>query len=143
MSAGTSIVAGAAHSGVRNAQADLLLKQARASVAVDEHGSKEDARIAKAGKDFEAILLGSWLQKAEQSFATAPGEEGGTEDDDSGKEQFESFATQALAGSLTASGGIGIAKMISDHLRAAAFQESPAPEFPAQQEAAKAGAFSR
>ncbi len=81
-------------------------------------GTKEDARIAKAGKDFESILLGSWLQQAEQSFAKVPGGDG-EGDDDSSKDQFQGIAMQALAGSLTASGGIGIAKMITKHLHAA------------------------
>lgn len=70
----------------------------------------------KAGKDFESILLGSWLQQAEQSFAKVPGGDG-QDDEDAGKDQFQGIAMQALAGSLTASGGIGIAKMITEHLR--------------------------
>ena len=85
--------------------------------------SKDDAKIEKAGRDFESILLGSWLQKAEQSFATVPG---GDEDADAdvGKDQFQGMAMQSLAGALTASGGIGIARMITDHLRLAAQKEA-------------------
>jgi Rod binding domain-containing protein len=76
----------------------------------------EAGKVEKAGKDFESILLGNWLQSAQSSFATVPG---GDEDDDgsSGKDQFQGIAMQALATSLTAHGGIGIAKMISEHLR--------------------------
>ena len=92
--------------------------------------SKQDAKIEKAGKDFESILLGSWLQKAEQSFATVPGgDEDG--DDDVGKEQFQSMAMQSLAGSLTASGGIGIAHMITEHLKMADRKETAGKEPPA------------
>jgi len=63
-------------------------------------------------------LLGSWLQQAEQSFAKVPGGDG-EDEDDSGKDQFQGIAMQALAGSLTASGGIGIARMITKHLKSA------------------------
>jgi Rod binding domain-containing protein len=75
----------------------------------------ENTKIEKSAKDFESILLGSWLQQAEQSFAAMPGgdDEG---DADSGKEQFQGMAMQSLGTSMTAAGGIGIAKMISKQL---------------------------
>lgn len=106
----------AASSTALDTQADKLLKQ-------DGLSSTMDAKIEKAGKDFESILLGSWLQKAESSFASVPG---GDEDPDAdaGKDQFQGIAMQALAGSLTKSGGIGIAKMITQHLRSSAETES-------------------
>lgn len=102
----------ASTSSFANAQTDQLLSSGTSSL-----GSKEDAKIEKAGKDFESILLGSWLQKAEQSFATVPG---GDDDDeeDPGKGQFQGLATQSLATSLSAHGGIGIARMITQHLHA-------------------------
>ena len=77
----------------------------------------ENAKIEKSAKDFESILLGSWLQQAEQSFGSLPG--GDDEDADSGKEQFQSMAMQSLGASMTAAGGIGIAKMISKQLHKA------------------------
>jgi len=105
-----------------DAQADKLLKRTQTSSTTPQSTSREDAKIEKAGKDFESILLGSWLQQAENSFASVPG---GDEDDDgaSGKDQFQGIAMQALAGSLTKSGGIGIAKMITQHLHTAADSE--------------------
>ena len=78
----------------------------------------ENSKIEKSAKDFESILLGSWLQQAEQSFGSVPGGDG-DEDEDSGKEQFQGFAMQSLGTSMTASGGIGIAKMISTQLHKA------------------------
>ncbi|MGA2832756.1 MAG: rod-binding protein [Terracidiphilus sp.] len=80
--------------------------------------STENAKIEKSAKDFESILLGSWLQQAEQSFGSLPGgdDEG---DADSGKEQFMGMAMQSLGTAMTAAGGIGIAKMISKQLRKA------------------------
>lgn len=111
----------ASQMGVLDAQADKLLKRTQSAATGDATPSKEDAKITKAGKDFESILLGSWLQQAESTFATVPGGDG--EEDDSGKEQFQGIAMQALAGSMTKSGGIGIAKMISQHLHSAANAE--------------------
>lgn len=114
-----STTAQAAQAGSLNARADQLLNQTKTSLAAPTSASKEDAKIEKAGKDFESILLGSWLQQAEQTFAKVPGGDGAEDDDDSSKDQFQGIAMQALAGSLTASGGIGIAKMITKHLHAA------------------------
>jgi len=91
------------------------------------HVPSEKARIEKAGRDFESILLGSWLQAAEKSFATAPG--GEDEDSEEGnRDQFLGMAMQQLAGSLTASGGIGISKMIVSHLEAASQPKAALPE---------------
>jgi Rod binding domain-containing protein len=98
-----------------HAAADLLLQQAQAGSK-----SKEEAKIEKAGRDFESILLGSWLQGAEQSFASAPGGPDEEDDDDGSHNQFMGMAMQQLAGTLVASGGIGISKMIIQHLEAAA-----------------------
>lgn len=105
-----------AQTGVLDTQTDRLLNRSRSLTSGAPVLSSEDAKAVKAGKDFESILLGSWLQQAEQSFATVPGGDG-QGDDDSSKDQFQGIAMQALAGSLTASGGIGIAKMISNSLR--------------------------
>ncbi len=94
---------------------DLLLHQ-----ATRDAGSGEQARIQKAGRDFESILLGTWLQGAEKSFAAAPG--GPSEDDDDGDggggDQYMSLAMQQLAGTIASSGGMGIARMITQHLAA-------------------------
>jgi Rod binding domain-containing protein len=113
-------------SSLQDAQAARLLNGAKTTVdstsataGSASAAGKENAKIDKAGKDFESILLGSWLTQAEQSFAKVPGGDGQDEDDDSGKDQFQGIAMQALAGSLTASGGIGIAKMITSNLHKA------------------------
>jgi Rod binding domain-containing protein len=75
----------------------------------------ENSKIEKSAKDFESILLGSWLQQAEQSFASLPG---GDDDGDAdpGKEQFQGIAMQSLGSAMTAAGGIGIARMIAKQL---------------------------
>lgn len=93
-------------------QADKILRHP-ASAAT------ENSKIEKSAKDFESILLGSWLQQAEQSFGSLPG---GDDDDDAdaGKDQFQGLAMQSLGNSMTAAGGIGIAKMIAKQLHKAA-----------------------
>jgi Rod binding domain-containing protein len=90
--------------------ADKLLHQASSS-------DKDNSKIEKSSKDFESILLGSWLQQTEQSFGSLPGAE--DDDADSGKDQYSGIAMQALGTSMTAAGGIGIAKMISTSLHKA------------------------
>lgn len=90
-----------------NTKADKLLHG-------NPSAASEDAKIEKSATDFESILLSSWLQQAEQSFGSVPG--GDDEDTDSGKDQYMGIAMQSLGASMTASGGVGIAKMISTSL---------------------------
>ena len=92
--------------------ADLALREAEGN-----SNSGETAKIQKAGRDFESILLGSWLQGAESSFASVPGS---SDDEDGGGEQLKGIAVQQLAASLAASGGIGLGKLITEHLQSAA-----------------------
>ena len=131
MTIDTSAASQSVPTGSLNAQANQLLSRAKSSLAAPTSASKEDAKIEKAGKDFESILLGSWLTQAEQSFAKVPGGDG-EDDDDSSKDQFQGIAMQALAGSLTASGGIGIAKMITQHLHSASESAAKASPLNAQ-----------
>jgi Rod binding domain-containing protein len=98
--------------------------------AEDSKRTALNSKIDKSAQDFESLLLSSWLQGAYQSFGTAPGSEDG-EDLDSGKEQYQSFAMQQLGTTMTNSGGIGIAKMISEHLHKAADGEAAAAAEPA------------
>lgn len=81
-------------------------------------GTKNDAKIEKGAKEFESMLLSTWLQQAEQSMATVPGAE--DDEDAAGRDQMMSLGVQSLASSLTASGGIGIAAMIAKSLHATA-----------------------
>jgi len=114
--------------GAVNAQSSL--QQSREMQLIQQIGSasgaSDDGRIDKGAQQFEAMLLSNWLQQAEQSFATVPGAD--DEDDDTGKDQMMSLGVQSLAESLAASGGIGIAKMISKAMHAAAEKASAAQE---------------
>jgi len=95
-----------------------LPPKANQSVRGTGSAATENTKIEKSAKDFESILLGSWLQQAEQSFGTVPGGDG-DDDADPGKDQFQGMAMQSLGTSMTAAGGIGIAKMISKQLHKA------------------------
>jgi Rod binding domain-containing protein len=102
------------------AQSDRALQELRNQ---RPHPAAKDTstRINKAAHDFESILVGQWLEKAEKSFATVPG----TDPDqsrDSGHDQFQSIACQFMSQGITNSGGFGIAKMISQRLTAATNQ---------------------
>lgn len=74
----------------------------------------ENNKIEKSAKDFEAILLSSWLQQAEESFGSVPG--GDDDDADPAKDQLQGIAMQSLGNAMTAAGGIGIARMIATNL---------------------------
>jgi Rod binding domain-containing protein len=89
---------------------DLLIRQMKAPAS-----GSDDAKIQKGSKEFEAILVGSWLQQAEQSFATVPGAD---DDQDPGGEQMMSLGVQQLATAMAASGGLGIGKMIAKAMHA-------------------------
>jgi Rod binding domain-containing protein len=100
-----------------NALAQLSAAQSGSATKLAQQlGAETDSqKIDRSAKQFETILLASWLQQAEKSFATVPG---GDEDEDSdpGKGQFQGYAMQAVATALTNAGGIGIAPMLSKAL---------------------------
>lgn len=91
---------------------EQLMRQASAA----KQGS-DDEKIDKGAHQFEAILVGTWLKEAEESFASAPD---GDRDQDGGGQQMMSLGVQTLATSLAASGGIGIGKMVAKAMHAAA-----------------------
>jgi Rod binding domain-containing protein len=84
--------------------APVLTPSAGASTpAVDQHARK----IAKAAHDFEAVLLNTLLGPLEKTFSSLPGKEV-----DAVSDNYHSLGMQALASSLAAKGGMGIAAMI-------------------------------
>jgi Rod binding domain-containing protein len=99
-------------SGLSQAQGDLAIQRLRNPAT-----KASPSKIDKAAHDFESILVGQWLEKAEKSFATVPGGDP-DKDQDSGHDQFQSIACEFMAQGLSKSGGFGIAAMISKHLAA-------------------------
>ncbi len=82
-----------------------------------------DTKLLSTAREFESILLGQWLQGAESSFGSVPGSE---DDQDAGDDQMKGFSVQQLAKSLSASGGVGIAGLVSKALEKSA-AASPKP----------------
>ena len=78
----------------------------------DSESAAVSPKLAKSAREFEAILLQSWLEKMNQSFA------GLEESQDPAHDTLSSLGTQAIAGALAARGGIGIAGMILRQLQA-------------------------
>jgi Rod binding domain-containing protein len=107
----------------------LQLSEDRVIHGLKSSKSADDsARIDKGAKEFEAVLVGSWLQQAEQSFATIPGAD--DDNQDVGRDSMMSLGVQTLATSLAASGGIGIGKMVAKAMHEAADKAdglAPAP----------------
>ena len=97
----------------------ISLSDVRGTQAADKlkNADATKAKIEKSAKDFESVLMGHWLEQAQQSFATVPG--GDSNEDSLGKDQFQSMAMQAVAGALSGRhGGLGIASMVAKHLEA-------------------------
>jgi Rod binding domain-containing protein len=105
------IVSAGAIEGLAQARSEQVLKKAK------QHTEANDPKLESAAKSFESILLGKWLEQAEHSFATVPGEDPNKEESgDPGADQFRSLAFQAVAEGITAKGGIGIASMIMQQM---------------------------
>jgi Rod binding domain-containing protein len=112
-SALTGALAAQAQSSFVQSREDHMMRQLQFPQA-----SNSDGKIEKSSREFESMLLNTWLQQAEQSMATVPGAE--DDEDAAGRDQMLSLGVQTLSTSLAASGGIGIAKMISKALHSAA-----------------------
>lgn len=96
-------------------KADSLVNQAKQLGSGS--GAKDKEKIKKAGQDFESLLMGQWLQQAEDSFGKVPGTDEEEEGDgDAGSGSMQGIAVQSLGQAMAASGGIGIAKMITSQL---------------------------
>jgi Rod binding domain-containing protein len=106
-------LASSAQTSLMQSREDRMMRQIQAGA-----GKPDDGRIEKSAKEFESMLLSSWLQQAEQSMATVPGAE--DEEDSAGRDQMMSLGVQSLSTAMVASGGIGIASLIAKalHVRA-------------------------
>ena len=95
------------------AQANRTIRDIKASA------DQDPAKVQKAAREFEAILLGQWLEQARHAFAGVPGENT-EENSDPAHDQMQSLALQAVAARLSSAGGVGIGTMILKHLNPAA-----------------------
>ncbi len=110
---------GASNSSLTQAQSDLAVRALKNQVHGNQTTGDRSSKIDKAAHDFESILVGQWLEKAEKSFATVPGSDP-DEDRDSARDQFQSIACQFMAQGITKNGNFGIAAMISQRLKGVA-----------------------
>ena len=126
---GTSMGLGSLSAQVSGLQsnADRLIQGVQSSKSVTD-----SAKIEKGAKEFESVLVGSWLQQAEQSFATVPGADDGQ---DVGRDSMMSLGVQTLATSMAATGGIGIGKMVAKAMHAAAARADGEASAPATEPA--------
>jgi Rod binding domain-containing protein len=106
---------------------DVRSSEASEKMKASTQGGR--AKIEKAAKDFEAVLLSHWLDQAQQSFATVPGGESDSDkDEDPGRSQFSSLAMQSIGTALSGGrGGLGIAAMVARHLEAKNQSSEPTP----------------
>lgn len=75
-------------------------------------GAQASPKLAKAAREFEAILLQNWLEKMNKSFADDK------DSSDAAHDTITSMGAEAVATALSARGGIGIAGMMLRHLAA-------------------------
>jgi Rod binding domain-containing protein len=113
-----------------SADASQSLLQSRSKGLVQQAAraekTQDPSKVDTAAKQFESILLQKWLEDAEHSFAKVPGDDPDQQNVDPGADQFRSLAMQQLAEKMTASGGVGIAKMIVRQLSHKNNEVSPA-----------------
>jgi Rod binding domain-containing protein len=81
----------------------------------DPVAASSPERIARAARDFEAILLRTLLEPLQRSFSTIPGESS-----QAGQDEFQYMGTEALAAAMAERGGLGIADMLTRQLVRAA-----------------------
>ena len=72
--------------------------------------STPSPKLVKATRDFEAILLSSWLEKLEESYA------GTIDETDPAHGTLASMGAEAMASALAARGGIGVSRLLLQHL---------------------------
>jgi flagellar protein FlgJ len=99
------------HSDVLNPQSIAVLSTASPTHAATSE-SRPEPRLAKAAQEFEASLMKELLRPMQQQSALF----GKDEDSSGSNDALGSFASDALAGAISARGGFGIAHQIVEHL---------------------------
>jgi Rod binding domain-containing protein len=113
-----SVSTTASASSALDARTESLRRSTRSQEAQDR------AKLDKSATEFEAILLGQWLEDAHRAFATVPGSDP-DKDSDPGADNFRSIGMQAVATSLANNGGIGIASMLVKYMNRTATLVDP------------------
>ncbi len=106
--------------------ADIALLH-HSSFAAARSPASAEQKVHQASQDFESVLLGQWLQEAEDSFGSVPGNDG-----DADTSQMKNFAMQHLAREITKSGGMGISKIVEGALTGAGGLSRTAQDTPTE-----------
>lgn len=108
----------ASQTSVLQANEDRMLTNLNGKQVPSDH-----SKIEKSSQQFEAMLLATWMQQAEQSMATVPGAE--DDEDAAGREQLMGLGVQSVTTALASTGGIGIGRMIANAMDKMAEKSSP------------------
>ena len=79
--------------------------------AAPKHADATAKKAAKAGAQFEAVLLNNVLGGVERAFTELPGAQ-----HDQSNEAYSGLAMQTLTSALAETGGIGLGKLIAKAL---------------------------
>lgn len=89
---------------------------ASAALSSQQDSRGREPAATPPAREFEAMLLTTWLQSAETSFGTVPQPE---DDQDGSDQQVKDFAAQQLARAWSDAGGIGLAHQVTAALKLA------------------------
>lgn len=98
-----------------NSGSALQARATQVSRNLRTQGTGDGDSVAKSAREFEAVLLGRWLEEAQKTFASVPGADP-DKDMDPGSDNYRSLALQGVATNIANSGGIGIASMLVKYL---------------------------
>lgn len=102
------------------------------SIPADESRA---AKLARAAHQFEAVLLNQLLGSLQETFSAL-----GKHKSESGSDHYQYLGMQALASSIAAGGGVGIAEMIIHNVMQ---RENPAADAAAKPQKSLSGFFPR
>lgn len=91
------------------------------SIPATLHENQEAAKVSKAARDFEALLIGQLLRTMGPTFSGLPGDS-----TEVGSDAYGFLGSEALAASLAASGGLGLGAIIQRNLLKSNANETPA-----------------
>jgi Rod binding domain-containing protein len=84
-----------------------------APAATQASNATDEAKLKKAAGDFEAILLASMWKGMKQSFGTSEA------DSDPAHGTLDDWGIEVMSGAVGRAGGLGIGKLILEHLQPA------------------------
>jgi Rod binding domain-containing protein len=105
---------------VNTIPAPIAAPQSAATTAVKTSGAVDEEKLKKAAGDFESILLASMWKSMKQSFGTSEA------DADPAHGTLDDWGIEIMSGAVGKAGGLGIGRMILEHLHPAS-KSTPGP----------------